>query len=220
MTTSETYDASKERIVELLRTAEPSTPVAACPGWTVRDLTAHLAGGLADFVASRFAVDEGDDFGERTVRERRGQTIDEALAEWDKNRATADEALAGPMGGVLVAEIMSHEQDLRQALDRPGARDDPGLRTALARPLQELDRKLNEGGGGAAVRLVIDGAEQVVGTGEPVATLTVSSYDLLRVVGGRRTRDQVLALDWSGEPDRALPALTLFGGFRETPLNE
>jgi uncharacterized protein (TIGR03083 family) len=217
--TSETYDASRERIVELLRTADPSTPVAACPGWTVQDLAAHLAGGLADFAAGRFAVDEGDDFGERTVRERRGQTIDASLSEWDKNRASADDALAGPMGGVLVAEIMSHEQDLRQALNKPGARDDPGMRTALVRPLQEADRRLTEGGG-PAVRLVVDGEEQVIGPGEPVATLRASSYDLLRVVGGRRSRDQVLALDWTGDPDRALSALTLFGGFRETPLAE
>lgn len=221
MTTTQTYDASKARVVELLRTADPSTAVAACPGWSVRDLAAHLAGVLGDFIAGRFTVEEGDDFGERTVRERRGNSIDDSVSEWDKNRAAADDLLAGPVGGVLIAEIISHEQDLRKALDRPGARDDPGVRTALVRPLQEADRKLTEGGG-PVVRLVVDGDEQIIGPseGEPVARLTVSAYDLLRVVAGRRSSDQVLALDWTGDPDRALPALALFGGFRQTPLVE
>ncbi len=216
---AELYDASRARVATLVRDGDPATPVAACPGWTVRDLVAHLAGGLGDFITGRFAVEEGDDHGERTVRERKGQSVADSLAEWERHRADADEFLAGPMGGVLVAEVISHEQDLRQALGQPGARDDAGVRAGLTRPLQEIDKRLGEAGG-PAVRLVVDGEETVVGPGEPPATLTVTAFELLRVIAGRRSLDQVRALDWQGDPGPSLPAFTLFGGFRETPLEE
>lgn len=220
------YDASRARIAGLVRPTDPTSPadptvaVAACPGWTIGDLVAHLAGGLGDFVASRFAVDEGDDFGERTVRERQGQSLDDSLAEWERNRAAADDLLAGPMGGVLLAEVVSHEQDIRQALGTPRLPDAEGVRAALARPLQEIERTAREANR-PAVRLVIDGDPRLVGVGEAEATFTVSAFDLLRIIGGRRTRAQVRDLDWSGEdPEPYLDALTMFGGFRDTPLEE
>ena len=31
-------------VVEVMRTTDPSTPVQACPGWTLRDLAGHLGG--------------------------------------------------------------------------------------------------------------------------------------------------------------------------------
>ncbi|MEQ4206322.1 maleylpyruvate isomerase family mycothiol-dependent enzyme [Actinopolymorpha sp. B9G3] len=214
------YDASRARIAGLVRDADPTTPVGACPGWTIGDLVAHLAGCLGDFLAGRFAVDEGDDFGERTVRERRHQSIDDSLAEWERNRATADETLAGPMGGVLVAEVISHEQDVRQAVGASRVPDAEALLEALVRPLQEIERKAREASR-PAVRLVLDGEPRLVGVGEPGATLTVSAFDLLRIVGGRRSRSQTRELDWSGDdPEPYLDALTMFGGFRDTPLEE
>ncbi len=220
MNNAELYDASQARVTGLLEGADPGVPVGACPGWTVRDLAAHLAGGLGDFVAGRFAVDDGDDFGERTVRERQDQDIRSSLVEWERNRAGAGDLLGGPMGGVLVAEVLSHEQDFRQALGRPRLSDDQAIRTGLERPLQEMDRKLTEAGG-PTLALVVDGEQKVVGPGEPEATLTVSWFDLLRAVGGRRSREQVTALDWSGgAPEPYLQAFTLFGTFRDSPLDE
>jgi uncharacterized protein (TIGR03083 family) len=220
MPNAEHYDASRARIGALVSDSSvTATPVAACPGWTIADLVAHLAGGLGDFVAGRFAVDEGDDIGERRVRERRGQSVDDSLAEWDSHRATADDILAGPMGGVLVAEVISHEQDIRQALDITRVPDDAAIRAALARPLQHVERTAREANR-PAVRLVIDGEPRVIGVGDPGATLTVSEFDLLRVVAGRRSRAQTAGLGWSGDPEPYLDCLTMFGGFRDTPLEE
>ncbi|GAA2755987.1 maleylpyruvate isomerase family mycothiol-dependent enzyme [Actinopolymorpha rutila] len=212
------YDASMARTAALLRDADPSTPVDACPGWTVEALAAHLAGALADFLAQRFDVAGGDDFGERTVRERQGQAVAESLVEWERHRAGAEQILASPMGGVLVSEVVSHEQDLRTALGRPGARDDRGVRVGLDRPLDQIGQRLRESGG-PAVRLVIDDDEpRIIGEGEPVATLRASAYDLFRTIGGRRTRDQVRALDWEGDPEPVLDSLPLFGSYRDAPL--
>jgi uncharacterized protein (TIGR03083 family) len=215
------YDASRARTIDLVRHADPATPVEACPGWTVGAMVAHLAGGLGDFLARRFDLAEGDNFGERTVRERRDQSVADSLAEWEKHRAMAEEMLASPMGDVLVAEVISHEQDLRTALDRPGAREDPAVRAGLRRPLQEVDKRLRESGG-PAIQVVVDGEPLILGAGEPTTTLTVSAYELLRTIGGRRTREQVRALAWEGDgAEAAVDALAVFGSFRQgTPLPE
>lgn len=216
--TEQMYDASMARIADLLRDADPSTPVGACPGWTVEALAAHFPGALADFLDQRFDTSDGEDFGERTVRERRGQSVAESLAEWQGHRARAGDLLASPMGSVLVTEVVSHEQDLRAALDRPGARTDPAVRIGLTKPLEQIDQRLRESGG-PAVRVVIDDEEpRTIGAGEPVATLRAPAYDLLRTIAGRRTRDEARAMDWDGDPEPVLDSLTLFGSYRDTPL--
>jgi uncharacterized protein (TIGR03083 family) len=219
MDTTAQYDASRTRVASLATGVDAATPVGACPGWSIGNLVAHLAGGLGDFVTGRFAVDEGDDFGERTVRERPDQSVADSLAEWERHRAAAGEILAGPMGGVLLAEVISHEQDVRQALGTSRVPDDAAVRAGLVPPLQEIARKAREADR-PAVRLAVDGKSSVVGVGEPGATLTVSAFELLRVIGGRRSRTQALGLDWTGDPEPYVDGLTMFGGFRDTPLEE
>lgn len=219
MDSAKLYDATHARIAGLLAGADPATPVEACPGWNVQDLAAHLAGGLGAFVARDFDAGESENFGERIVAERRGQSIEASLAEWARNRATAGEAIASPMGAVLVAEVVGHEQDLRTALGQPGARDDHAVRVALDRPLQELAKKLASDE--LALHIVLETDGSAYGEGAPSATLTTTAYELGRVMGGRRTEVEVRALDWGGaDPGPFLPALKLFGAFRETSLEE
>ena len=100
---AELYDRSRRRIVALVTApgVDLSVPVPATPGWTAHDLLAHLAGELGDFLTRRFDVEEGDDFGERTVRERAGRSVDELLAEWERHRAASEEMLAGPVGAEI-----------------------------------------------------------------------------------------------------------------------
>ncbi|WP_460518553.1 maleylpyruvate isomerase family mycothiol-dependent enzyme [Flindersiella endophytica] len=215
---AEYYDAGRARIVELVSRpgVDLTAPVAACPGWTARDLVAHLAGGLGHFIVRDFDSGGHANHGERTVAERRGKSLDELLAEWERNRSHADETLASPVGGVLVAEIISHEHDLRQALGEPGARDDPAVRAATERPLQEIDKRLREAGG-QAVSVIVDGDEQVLGDGEATSTVRLTAFELLRAMG-RRSERQLRALDWDGEP--RLDVFTLFGPPREADLEE
>lgn len=211
------YDASRRRIVELVTAGDPSAPVAACPGWTVRDVVAHLAGGLGDFLARDFDAGGYANHGERTVAERRGRSLAEVLAEWGRHRADAGEILAAPTGGVLVAEIIAHEQDVRAALGRPGARDDEAMLVAMQPPLQEIDRRLRAGDR-PAVRLLVDGEERVIGAGEPSSTLRISPFELFRAITGRRSARQIRAMDWSGPP--RLDVFGLFGEPRADDLVE
>jgi hypothetical protein len=130
----------------------------------------------------------------------------------------ADDLFDSPLGPVLITEVVSHEHDIRAALNRPGARDDTAVRAALTRPLQEIDKRIKEGGL-PAVRIVLEHGPRILGEGEPVITLTVSSFELLRAVSGRRSRKQIRALDWNGDPGPWLGSLALFGE-REDDLDE
>ena len=51
------------------------------------------------------------------------------------------------------------------------------------------------------LRVVCDGEEFAPEDSEPAATLTLDGYTALRVTVGRRSRAQLLALDWSGTDD-------------------
>ena len=218
MSNAVTYDAARRRIISLATGGDADAPVAACPGWTVRDVVAHLAAGLGDFTEQRFEGVEDGSWGERHVRERRGRGLGELLVEWERNFQIAEGLFDSPMGAVLIAEIVSHEHDIRTALDRPGERDNVAVRAALTRPLQELDKRLRAGHL-PALRITLEHGDRVVGEGEPAGSLRTSSFELLRVLGGRRDDEQVRNLEWDTDPAPWLPVLTLFGT-RETALVE
>ncbi|MEU4740322.1 maleylpyruvate isomerase family mycothiol-dependent enzyme [Actinosynnema sp. NPDC023658] len=218
MSNAVTYDAARRRIISLVTDGDPEAPVEACPGWTVRDVLAHLAGGLADSTAQRFDGIADGSWGERQVVDRRGRDTGELLVEWERNFQVAEGLFDSPVGAVLVAEVVSHEHDIRTALGQPGERDNVAVRAALTRPLQEVDKRLRARHL-PALRITLEHGDRVLGEGDPVGGLRTSSFELLRVLGGRRSEEQVRALDWDTDPGPWLPVLSLFGG-RDTALVE
>ncbi|MFD1151121.1 maleylpyruvate isomerase family mycothiol-dependent enzyme [Saccharothrix hoggarensis] len=218
MSNAVTYDAARRRIISLATGGDPGAPVDACPGWTVKDVVAHLAGGLGDFAEGRFEGVEDGSWGERQVRERRDRGLGDLLVEWERNFQVAEGLFDSPMGAVLVAEIVSHEHDIRTALGRPGERDNVAVRAALTRPLQELDKRMRARHV-PALRITLEHGDRVVGEGDPAGSLRTSSFELLRVLGGRRDEEQVRGLDWDVDPTPWLSVLALFGK-RDTALVE
>jgi hypothetical protein len=61
------------------------------------------------------------------------------------------------------------------------------------------------------VRIVTEHGEYLVGGDQPTLTLSTSEYELFRWRMGRRSRAQLAAMDWSGEPSGVLDQLTVFG---------
>ena len=58
------YQETRERIIAVvsgLDDAAWSTPVAACPGWSVRDVVAHLGAVAEDWVGGRLAGQPTDE---------------------------------------------------------------------------------------------------------------------------------------------------------------
>jgi hypothetical protein len=105
----------------------------------------------------------------------------------------------------VVLDVGAHEHDIRGALGNTGARDSDVVRTGASVLLRGLrvPRPL----------VVRTEAEEVrVGPedGEPVV-LTTTVFEAFRWRLGRRSRRQLAAMDWSGDPEPYLDSLCVFG---------
>ena len=67
------------------------------------------------------------------------------------------------------------------------------------------------GSGLPALRIAYGAKERVLGDGEPAATVAAERFELYRAMGGRRSRAQILAYDWSGDPEPYLPLIPAYG---------
>jgi uncharacterized protein (TIGR03083 family) len=216
MHTTDVYRATRERITELLRSASDDDlerRVACCPEWTVRQVACHLSGVIGDALAGNLADAGQDHWTAAQVGAREGRPLDEILAEWTE-QATALEAMLGPDGAPpqLVFDTTTHEHDLRNALGVPGVDDD-----SVAVAMQFVAESLP----GAAAELGLPelrieptdgGPAFTIGSGGEPATLRATHFDLMRSLSGRRTAEQIAALDWDGDPATWLPAFT-YGPF-------
>jgi hypothetical protein len=144
----------------------------------------------------------------------------------------------GRTGQMLVADVVSHEHDLRSALGLPGARDGAGVRVALDFLVPVFMGTGTDALGLAPLEVRAGGQSWVVGsrraaTGdleswrdalipdgdvagapvEPEGSLSAAPFELMRAVAGRRSSPQIRALDWSVDPDPYLPVFG-FGPFR------
>lgn len=135
---------------------------------------------------------------EQQVAARAGRSLAELLDEWTELGAQVEAALAGGLAPAqLLFDTISHEQDLRGALGRPGARDDEALTVGWSFVLDGLDVAVRSAGA-PALRVVDGYADRVVGVGEPSATVTLSPFEGLRATSGRRTAEEIAAYEWAG----------------------
>jgi uncharacterized protein (TIGR03083 family) len=210
------YRRVRVRLTHMLRDVDEddwSVPVPACPGWTVHDVLAHLVGIAEDANAGRITGPPTDSENAAQVERHRHDRSADMLDQWDD--------LAGPFEQLITAlqvwpaavDVLSHEQDIRAALGRPGARDDELVLEAARRLIEILDV---EG------TIVVDlGGETVCSARKPGQDyrLRASAFEVFRFRLGRRSRDQVAALDWEGDPDAVLDDLFMFGPAAQ-PLSE
>ena len=142
-----------------------------CPGWTVKDQISHvvglesvLAGGPTDDIAVPDHPWLRHDTGrliEQAVEARRSRTGHEVVQELShvlprRLRAlrdpelTLDSEMPGLLGGpgtvgtqlpLRIIDIWCHEQDLREALDRPGNLDSTAAAAFVAAVLNALPRR-------------------------------------------------------------------------------
>jgi uncharacterized protein (TIGR03083 family) len=217
MDSARIYDETRRRITALVSEAGDriERPVPACPDWTVKDVVAHLAGLTADWRNLNLADYGSDEWTEAQVAFRRERDLVSLLAEWEDHtdaiRPMLDEpgaaGLPPYMPMMVITDIVAHEHDIRGALGVPGARDSEavvvGLRSQIGGMRQHFGRV-----GLPALRIDAVGLRDwAVGTDEPVATLRGNLFDLFRATGGRRTMDEVRAMEWDGDPGTFLPHL-------------
>lgn len=218
-----------------------------CPGWTVLDQVAHVASTEA-MVAGEPVPDVDvsghshvrHEFGERIekyLESRRGRSLEEVLDELEERlderlgvyRSDAEWAaheVDGPFGrttlgrllGVRVFDIWMHEQDIREAVGRPGGLDSPAAAHSIAQLFAALPRIVARDAGvqpGNAVVLDLTGPTvgragarveehdgKAVGvplfTGEAeehpdvvTTSLTMSTRVAGRLAGGRRAPEEL-----------------------------
>jgi uncharacterized protein (TIGR03083 family) len=208
------YAAARSNIRTLLvdvDDAAATTTVPACPAWTVHDLCAHLVGVPAALVA-RDNPPPGDNqaWVDGQVAARADRTVGELLDEWDAVGPAFEglmRKLPHAFGG-LVYDAVAHEHDLRGALGRPGDRDDAGVHATLDLVVGMVDRDLAAvGPHPGTLRLRAGGREWVLGAGDPTVSIETTPFELMRLLGSRRSRAQVLAAPWDGDVEPFLPAL-------------
>ncbi|MEP7192004.1 MAG: maleylpyruvate isomerase family mycothiol-dependent enzyme [Actinomycetota bacterium] len=169
----EAFAQTAHAIVDLARACsdEELGQPTECPGWTVHDQIAHVAGveaWLGGHKDPRVEVPQYEhirnDLGkkvEHAVEVRRGRSGAEVVAELDsvltqrlqllRDPALTDTSIiAGPFGPdqavtvmlYRVFDIWTHEQDIRSALRRPGNLDSPAAVVCVRSVMRQLPRKI------------------------------------------------------------------------------
>jgi uncharacterized protein (TIGR03083 family) len=202
------YQETREQITALvagLDDAGWSTAVAACPGWSVRDVMAHLAAVAEDWASGRLAAPATDEETAAQVARFRGYDVAGILASWTDASAqlhhlAATAGLEPPLGDIVI-----HEHDLRGALGRPGARDSAAVRRISDELLTMLQPPV-------PLRVTVEDAEYRSGPdGGDEIQLHTTRFEALRWRTGRRSRAQLAAMDWSGDSTPVLDHLYIFG---------
>jgi hypothetical protein len=201
------YQETRERIVALvagLDDAAGSTAVAACPAWSVRDVLAHLAA-VAEDSGRGLAGPPTDEETAAQIARFGGYDVAEILTAWTDaaaqlERMAETSGLKPPLG-----DITSHEHDVRGAIGRPGARDSDAVWHSSDQLLVNLRTHV-------PLRVTVEDAQYRSGPdGGAELLLRTTRFEALRWRTGRRSRAQLAAMDWSGDPTPVLDHLYLFG---------
>jgi uncharacterized protein (TIGR03083 family) len=194
------YRTSRLRLAELAPTLSADQlrqPLAATPPWTVLDGYRHLAGVCANVLDGAMDGAGSPDWTAAQIAARGDDTLDAVCAEWH-DRAPALEARVGAAGQAMsfvAFDVWTHEQDIRAAVGLGGARDE--VADALAQVALVTLGGRYAGSGAPTVRVDLGERTGTLGAAEPTVTLRTTPYELLRTIFGRRSRQQMEALDWS-----------------------
>jgi uncharacterized protein (TIGR03083 family) len=220
---AQTYHALRDRVSDLVRDASSEQLeryAPAAPEWRVRDIVAHLSGVTADVNAGNLDGVATDSWTARQVDARRDWSIEQVLDEWTTEGAEVEAVVANfpeVAAGQMTTDAATHEQDIRGALERPGARDSDALDIGFEWGVAMLAGRVDPAG--ATLRIETDAGSATVGTGERRVGVRAERYELFRTMTGRRSADQIRAFDWDGEAAPDLLVLPIFTP-RATPLVE
>lgn len=211
---SSAYRALRERVSALVAEASKEQLQAtapATPEWRVHDVIAHMVGVPADVLAGRMEGVTTDAWTAAQVEARRDRPTGALIDEWTANAATFEPMLPdfGVMAGQAVLDACTHEHDVRDALSRPGARDTDAVHIGSGW-LGDRIGEFNAAAGHGPVRIETDLWSETYGDGEPVATLRVSAFELMRGSTGRRSRRQLDTWDWTGVARPELVVMPIF----------
>ena len=180
------YEALRARVIDLLRSTPESSGnivVPCTPEWTVRQLTAHLVGVPEDVLAGRMEGVTTEAWTQAQV-ERFGHLALLDLADLFEASAPKIDAIIHnfpqPIISQFVMDAVTHEQDMRSALGLPGGRDSKAIEVGVGFFLNLFEAN------DPALSAVLENT-------------SVSRWDVLRSLTGRRTIEQMNSLGLDGE---------------------
>lgn len=211
----EVYRATRDRIIGLVTghgEQGARTTVPACPAWTVQDTIAHVVGIVDDLHAGRTEGLGSEAWTAAQVDARRGRTLAEVCAEWEGQDGIIAALMASDpwLTTRIVADLVTHEHDVRAALNEPGARDDAAVHVGLQRYAPAFIERAETAG--LAAVAVHAGPLQWSPSGDATVELHGTPFEVLRALTGRRSQAQVQRLDWrGGDPAPYLPLISPYG---------
>ena len=191
----------------MLRSRDGSEPVVACPGWSVRDVVAHLAGLCEDWVDSRLGHYASDAWTDAQVARADGENLGEILDRWavavERFAQLPDDDVMGPPARWAFGDAVVHEADIRDALaEQPVPADavELALKGTIARWREVVPLTL--------LLRAPDLREWWLGTPDaPDAVVAEApAYEIFRALAGRRTEADVRAWSWSADPTPIIEA--------------
>jgi len=185
---------------------EAETIVPGCPEWTIRQVYAHQAGVVADVLAGRLEGVATDPWTARQVEERANRPLAAILDEWEAGAPQFEDGVMEGGPREVIFDQWTHEQDIRAALGRPGNRDDERARFCV----DALASGMSSSWTHEPFTIITDGRPWQFGDGDPKVTLRTTGFDFVRMCFGRRSRGQVLAMDWDGDPQSFVDDLVIF----------
>jgi uncharacterized protein (TIGR03083 family) len=211
------YHDLRVRLTDLVK-ARPEqdlerVPVTT-PQWRVRDVVAHLAGVCDDITTGNLHGVATDEWTAAQVAKRRAWPFDKVLTLWDEHAIVVEPQLNDlpPVAiGQMLFDAVTHEQDVRGALGEPGGRDAAAMDIVFDWGIARLSERFVRDGLGT-LRIATDVGTHDVGSGDPVATLRATRFELVRAMTGRRSKAQVRAYDGTAdvEPEHLLLSTELF----------
>ena len=217
-TTGEHYRIIRTDLTGLAATLSPeqaAAPVPALPGWSVHDTYAHLAGVCADIVGGSVGDPHDEAWTAGHVAARKELPLAEICRRWTEDSERAEVLLDRPelrRAVFAVFDVFHHGHDIRGALGLAAARDTP--QTTFVAGLMTKFRGLEwSRAGHPPIDLSTPSGAWRLGApdAEPVASLATTDFELSRIIVGRRSRRQMLAAGWTGDPEPIVDHLPSFG---------
>ncbi len=239
---AEAYRRGHERIVRLVQGVDADAIVPACPQWTTTDVVRHLAGEARDLIDGNLDGFASDAWTLAQIEARSRMGLSDVIEEWRTTVDAASEVLdsietagfpsmipsaLGPLPpsaipAMAIGDILHHEFDIRNVIGDRRERDLMEVHFSAAGHARAL-RGVFTARDLPTIRIesTDSGMAWDIGRDEPTAVLRAPSFELMRAIGGRRTRSEVRSMAWEGDADpviasMVLPHLTM----RVTSLNE
>lgn len=211
---------TRQRVHDLLTrwaSDDMTRPVPAMPGQTVRELIIRLV------ATERDALD-GDihptHAGRGAGGARSAEPDAQLFAAWEAQASGVASLLRGdPCATRLLIDLVTHEHDLRTALDCPGARDSDAVVFAVEWLGQEFSARLRAAGA-PALRMTCEQWGHDTAPPPYYAIIVADRFELFRAFTGRRSAAEVRRWMWSADPAPYLPYLSVDGALRDTDLDE